>query len=38
VARITDQLDARREGPVITMIVEPTNPDDLDTITKLWGR
>jgi F420-dependent oxidoreductase-like protein len=38
VARITDQLDAWREGPVTTMILEPTNLDDLETISKLWGR
>jgi F420-dependent oxidoreductase-like protein len=38
VERITDQLEAWREGPVTTMILEPTNLDDLEAISKLWGR
>jgi F420-dependent oxidoreductase-like protein len=38
VARIADQLDAWREGPVTTMILEPTSLDDLEAISKLWGR
>ncbi len=38
VGRIRDQLDAWREGPVTTMILEPTNLDDLEAISKLWGR
>jgi alkanesulfonate monooxygenase SsuD/methylene tetrahydromethanopterin reductase-like flavin-dependent oxidoreductase (luciferase family) len=38
VARISDQLEAWKEGPVTTMILEPTNLDDLEAISKLWGR
>ncbi len=36
--RIADQLDAWREGPVTTMILEPTSLDDLEAISTLWGR
>jgi F420-dependent oxidoreductase-like protein len=36
VARIADQLDAWRESPVTTMILEPTSVDDLEAISKLW--
>jgi F420-dependent oxidoreductase-like protein len=38
VERIADQLEAWRESPVTTMILEPTNVDDLEAISKIWRR
>ena len=37
-ARISDQLEVWREGPVTTMILEPTKLDDLKAIADLWDR
>jgi F420-dependent oxidoreductase-like protein len=36
--RIADQLDAWRDGPVTTMILEPTDLNDLQAIAGLWNR
>jgi F420-dependent oxidoreductase-like protein len=36
--RIADQLDAWQDGPVTTMILEPTNLSDLKALATLWDR
>ncbi|MDT3439906.1 MULTISPECIES: LLM class F420-dependent oxidoreductase [unclassified Pseudofrankia] len=36
VPRISEQLAVWRDGPVTTMILEPTHPDMLEDIAKIW--
>jgi hypothetical protein len=34
---IADQLAAWREGPITTLIVEPTSADAIETIAEIWA-